>query len=93
MSLFWCICYHAKCVSKHIFIYITIFTCVLIMLFFMICRLGPMVAMFKNSPIVTYTVSVPPVKLPFCNSIRQDWFAKEIENVIFLSDCACLFDF
>lgn len=60
---------------------------------FMIRRLGPMVAMFKNSPIMTYTVSVPPVKLPFCNSIRQDWFAKEIENVIFFSDCACLFDF
>lgn len=47
----------------------------------MFCRLGPMVAMFKNSPLTIYTVSVPPLKLPFSNSIRQDWFAKEIKNV------------
>ncbi|KAM5562076.1 putative 1-phosphatidylinositol-3-phosphate 5-kinase FAB1D [Rosa sericea] len=44
--------------------------------------LGPMVAMFKNSPVTIYTVSVPPLKLPFSNSIRQEWFAKEIENVL-----------
>ncbi|XP_008237356.1 PREDICTED: putative 1-phosphatidylinositol-3-phosphate 5-kinase FAB1D [Prunus mume] len=43
--------------------------------------LGPMVAMFKYSLVTTYTVSVPPLKLPFSNSIRQGWLMKETQNV------------
>ncbi|XP_048424756.1 putative 1-phosphatidylinositol-3-phosphate 5-kinase FAB1D isoform X2 [Pyrus x bretschneideri] len=43
--------------------------------------LGPMVALFKYSPVTTYTVSVPPLKLPFSSSIRQDWLMKETQNV------------
>ncbi|GLU06835.1 hypothetical protein SLE2022_238250 [Rubroshorea leprosula] len=34
--------------------------------------LGPMAAMFKYSPVATYTVSLPPQKLEFSNSIRTD---------------------
>ncbi|CAB4289569.1 unnamed protein product [Prunus armeniaca] len=44
-------------------------------------ELGPMVAMFKYSLVTTYTVSVPPLKLPFSNSIRQGWLMKETQNV------------
>ncbi len=40
-----------------------------------------MVAMFKYSTAAIYTVSVPPQKLEFSNSIRQDWLRKETENV------------
>ncbi|KAM1105758.1 hypothetical protein ACFX1X_002743 [Malus domestica] len=43
--------------------------------------LGPMVALFKYSPVTTYSVSVPPLKLPFSRSIRQDWLMKETQNV------------
>lgn len=52
-----------------------------------------MVAMFKYSLVTTYTVSVPPLKLPFSNSIRQGWLMKETQNVSFFSDFACFFDF
>lgn len=48
---------------------------------FYICRLGPMVAMFKYSPVTTYAVSVPPHKLEFNNSIQPDLLYIEIENV------------
>lgn len=43
--------------------------------------LGPVVAMFRYSPVTTYTISMPPQKLEFNSSIRSDWFAKEIEKV------------
>lgn len=44
--------------------------------------LGPMVAMFKYSPVTTYAVSVPPHKLEFNNSIQPDLLYIEIENVL-----------
>ncbi|XP_057973777.1 putative 1-phosphatidylinositol-3-phosphate 5-kinase FAB1D isoform X2 [Malania oleifera] len=43
--------------------------------------LGSMVAMFRYSPVVTYSVALPPQKLDFSNSIRKSWLDKEIENV------------
>lgn len=43
--------------------------------------LGSMIAMFRYSPVVTYTVSVPPQKLEFSNSARTGWLNEEIENV------------
>ncbi|XP_030526693.1 putative 1-phosphatidylinositol-3-phosphate 5-kinase FAB1D isoform X2 [Rhodamnia argentea] len=43
--------------------------------------LGPVVAMFRYSPVTTYTISMPPRKLEFNSSIRSEWFAKEIEKV------------
>lgn len=45
------------------------------------CRSGPMVAKFKYSTVAIYNVSVPPQKLEFSNSIRQEWLRKETENV------------
>lgn len=42
---------------------------------------GPMIAMFKYSQVTTYTVSMPPQKLEFSNSIRGDWLEEELENV------------
>ncbi|KAK6938481.1 Chaperonin Cpn60/GroEL/TCP-1 family [Dillenia turbinata] len=44
--------------------------------------LGPMVAMFRYSPVVTYSVTVPLEKLEFSNSIKQECLAKEYENVL-----------
>ncbi|KAF2297462.1 hypothetical protein GH714_023871 [Hevea brasiliensis] len=41
--------------------------------------LGPLAAMFKNSPVTTYTVSLPPQKLEF--SHRYDGLKREFENV------------
>ncbi|POO00265.1 Chaperonin Cpn60/TCP-1 family [Trema orientale] len=43
--------------------------------------LGPMVALFKYSPVATYAVSLPPLKLPFSNSIKHDFLRNEMENV------------
>ncbi|GLU16427.1 hypothetical protein SLE2022_328620 [Rubroshorea leprosula] len=43
--------------------------------------LGPMVAMFKYSSVASYTVSLPPQKLEFNNSIRSDWLKEECEKV------------
>lgn len=43
--------------------------------------LGPIVAIFRYSPVTTYTISMPPQKLEFNSSVRSDWFAKEIEKV------------
>ncbi|KAF6158410.1 hypothetical protein GIB67_019449 [Kingdonia uniflora] len=43
--------------------------------------LGPMVAMFKYSPIDIYAVSMPPLILEFKNPIGQDWIKREAENV------------
>ncbi|KAF8018264.1 hypothetical protein BT93_H3225 [Corymbia citriodora subsp. variegata] len=43
--------------------------------------LGPLVAMFRYSPVTTYTISMPPQKLEFNSSIRSEWFAKEVEKV------------
>ncbi|KAI3431935.1 PIPK domain-containing protein [Psidium guajava] len=43
--------------------------------------LGPVVAMFRYSPVTTYTISMPPRKLEFSTSIRSEWFAKEIKEV------------
>lgn len=40
-----------------------------------------MVAKFKYSTVAIYNVSVPPQKLEFSNSIRQEWLRKETENV------------
>ncbi|KAK6939801.1 Chaperonin Cpn60/GroEL/TCP-1 family [Dillenia turbinata] len=44
--------------------------------------LGPMVAMFRYSPVVTYSVTVPPEKLEFSSSIKQECLAQEYENVL-----------
>lgn len=43
--------------------------------------LGPMVAVLGYSPVSTYAVAVPPHKLEFSNSIRQESLKKEMENV------------
>ncbi|XP_027364177.1 putative 1-phosphatidylinositol-3-phosphate 5-kinase FAB1D isoform X2 [Abrus precatorius] len=43
--------------------------------------LGHMIAMFRYSSVTTYTVSMPPRKLEFSGSIRQEYLSKEIENV------------
>ncbi|CBI38138.3 unnamed protein product, partial [Vitis vinifera] len=43
--------------------------------------LGPMVAVLRYSPVSTYAVDVPPHKLEFSNSIRQESLKKEMENV------------
>ncbi|KAL6318383.1 hypothetical protein AAG906_040556 [Vitis piasezkii] len=43
--------------------------------------LGPMVAVLRYSPVSTYAVAVPPHKLEFSNSIRQESLKKEMENV------------
>lgn len=40
-----------------------------------------MVTMFKYSTVAIYNVSVPPGKMEFSNSIRQEWLRKETENV------------
>jgi 1-phosphatidylinositol-3-phosphate 5-kinase len=40
-----------------------------------------MAAKFKYSTVAIYNVSVPPQKLEFSNSIRQEWLRKETENV------------
>ncbi|OMO49729.1 Chaperonin Cpn60/TCP-1 [Corchorus capsularis] len=44
--------------------------------------LGPMVAMFSYSSVITYTVSMPPQQLEFSSkSVRPDWLKEEFENV------------
>ncbi|XP_059631892.1 putative 1-phosphatidylinositol-3-phosphate 5-kinase FAB1D [Cornus florida] len=43
--------------------------------------LGPMAAMLRYSPVATYSVSVPPQRLEFSNSIRPELLKKESENV------------
>ncbi|XP_031247184.1 putative 1-phosphatidylinositol-3-phosphate 5-kinase FAB1D [Pistacia vera] len=43
--------------------------------------LGPMVAMFSYSPVITYTVSVPPQKLEFSNSVNKEWLKEEVWNL------------
>ncbi|KAE9611382.1 hypothetical protein Lal_00011695 [Lupinus albus] len=43
--------------------------------------LGHMVAMFRYSAVITYTVSVPPQKLELNGALRREWLLKETENV------------
>ncbi|KAL0314231.1 UNVERIFIED_CONTAM: putative 1-phosphatidylinositol-3-phosphate 5-kinase FAB1D [Sesamum angustifolium] len=43
--------------------------------------LGPMVAMFKYSPVITYSVSLPPQKMEFNSSVRGELLKKDSENV------------
>ncbi|XP_010530436.1 PREDICTED: putative 1-phosphatidylinositol-3-phosphate 5-kinase FAB1D [Tarenaya hassleriana] len=43
--------------------------------------LGSMVAMFRYSPVTTYTVSLPPQKLELGNSVKTGWLEKEFQNV------------
>ncbi|KAM6559593.1 hypothetical protein CsatA_028832 [Cannabis sativa] len=43
--------------------------------------LGPMVALFRYSPVAIYTVAVPPQKLQLSHTIKQDVLRDEIENV------------
>ncbi|KAG8660738.1 hypothetical protein MANES_02G188400v8 [Manihot esculenta] len=43
--------------------------------------LGQLAAMFKYSPVTTYTVSLPPQKLEFSHSIRYEGLMREFENV------------
>ncbi|XP_044510763.1 putative 1-phosphatidylinositol-3-phosphate 5-kinase FAB1D isoform X2 [Mangifera indica] len=43
--------------------------------------LGPMVAMFSYSPVITYTVSVPPQKLEFSHSVTKEWLKEEVWNL------------
>lgn len=57
----------------------------------MLNRLGPMAAMFRYFPVTAYTVSVPAQKIPFSNSIRQDWLRKETKDVNIFSDNASPF--
>ncbi|KAL0438009.1 UNVERIFIED_CONTAM: putative 1-phosphatidylinositol-3-phosphate 5-kinase FAB1D [Sesamum latifolium] len=42
--------------------------------------LGPMVAMFKYSPVITYSVSLPPQKMEFNSSVRGELLKKDSEN-------------
>lgn len=42
--------------------------------------LGPMVGMFKYSPVTTYNMCVPPQKLDFSNSINK-WLQEEFQNL------------
>ncbi|KAL2231930.1 UNVERIFIED_CONTAM: putative 1-phosphatidylinositol-3-phosphate 5-kinase FAB1D [Sesamum indicum] len=44
-------------------------------------KLGPMVAMFKYSPVITYSVSLPPQKMEFNSSVRGELLKKDSENV------------
>ncbi|KAK3230343.1 hypothetical protein Dsin_002224 [Dipteronia sinensis] len=43
--------------------------------------LGPMVAMFRYSSVTNYTVSMPPQKLEFNNSINKEWLKGEFQNL------------
>ncbi|KAL5097352.1 hypothetical protein RYX36_001679 [Vicia faba] len=43
--------------------------------------LGSMVAMFRYSSVATYTVSMPPQKLEFGGSIKQEWLMEETDKV------------
>ncbi|KAL3641353.1 hypothetical protein CASFOL_016321 [Castilleja foliolosa] len=43
--------------------------------------LGPMVAMFKYSTVVTYSVSLPPQKMEFGCSVKGEFLKKDSENV------------
>ncbi|KAI4352822.1 hypothetical protein L6164_007038 [Bauhinia variegata] len=43
--------------------------------------LGHIVAMFRFSCVTTYTVCMPPQKLEFSGTVRQEWLLKETENV------------
>ncbi|KAK6131113.1 hypothetical protein DH2020_035142 [Rehmannia glutinosa] len=43
--------------------------------------LGPMVAMFKYSPIATHSVSLPPQKMEFNASVSGEFLKKEYEHV------------
>ncbi|XP_052201496.1 putative 1-phosphatidylinositol-3-phosphate 5-kinase FAB1D [Diospyros lotus] len=43
--------------------------------------LGPMIAMLKHSPVATYSVSLPPQRLEFTNSIRSELLKRETEIV------------
>ncbi|GFP81328.1 putative 1-phosphatidylinositol-3-phosphate 5-kinase fab1d [Phtheirospermum japonicum] len=43
--------------------------------------LGPMVAMFKYSTVVTYSVSLPPQKMEFGSSVKGEFLKKDSENV------------
>lgn len=43
--------------------------------------LGPMVALFKYSPVPTYTVSLPSQSLEFNDSTKADWLKEEYDKV------------
>ncbi|KAL3845590.1 hypothetical protein ACJIZ3_002993 [Penstemon smallii] len=43
--------------------------------------LGPMVAMFRYSPVATYSVSLPSQKMEFHSSVKGDYLKKDSENV------------
>ncbi|KAK4490086.1 hypothetical protein RD792_000741 [Penstemon davidsonii] len=43
--------------------------------------LGPMVAMFRYSPVATYSVSLPSQKIEFHSSVKGDYLKKDFENV------------
>ncbi|CAK7323608.1 unnamed protein product [Dovyalis caffra] len=49
--------------------------------FFYFFGLGPMAAMFKYSPVTTYTVSLPPQKLEFHHAIKLDGLKQEFLDV------------
>lgn len=54
-----------------------------LLFFFLLCRLGDMVAMFRYSSVTTCTVWMPPKKLEFSGAIRKELLRKEVENVCF----------
>ncbi|KAH6780396.1 hypothetical protein C2S52_011633 [Perilla frutescens var. hirtella] len=43
--------------------------------------LGPMVAMFKYSPVATYSVSLPPQKMEFSASVKREFLKKYSDDV------------
>lgn len=53
--------------------------------------LGPMVAMFKYSPVATYSVSLPPQKMEFSASVKQE-FLKEYSDDVYLQGISMFLD-
>nr|GMD77994.1 putative 1-phosphatidylinositol-3-phosphate 5-kinase FAB1D [Ipomoea batatas] len=43
--------------------------------------LGPMAAMFRYSPVATYSVSLPPLKLEFSNPVKGEYLKRDFEKV------------
>lgn len=58
------------------FLYIT-----LLSYFLLLFRLGPMVAIFKYSPVATHSVSLPPLKMESNASVSGDFLKKDSDNV------------
>lgn len=46
------------------------------------CRSGPMVAVFKYSPVATYSVSLPHKMLDFNSSLRGEFLKEDFKKVV-----------